>query len=708
MDITFFKSKPKLPDILQSEVAECGLASVAMCLQFHGLSATLPLLRNKYNLSKNGSSIADLSTICENEGLVADVYELGMEHLEELPLPAVVHWDLCHFVVLKSVSKKKCVIHDPAVGVRELPLSEFSKHFTGIAMSVIKGQGDIFSSSKTFWEQQNERAASPLTFKGIFQRSRGLGKGLVSLILLTLVAQVIVMLFPVITQLVVDDFIGAGEDRHLLGIIMGGVGLTIFLFFVRMIRGWASIVLGYHWHAGFSSYFFQRLVRLPVAFFESRNIADVNTKFRVLDKLKSSFTEQLVNGLIDGLMSALTLGVMFAFMPSLAIISLIFLIVYSIIRIYLVNKEIKHTGRFFTEDVMETHTFFETISNMLSVKLYGKENSRYQYWKGFYLKKMNAAVTLQKLKLWYTSSSEFLGHAERLIILFIGALAVIEQQITLGMMFAFFAYREIFSMQSKSLLDNVLSFKILRVELDRLSDIEVAEVEDDMLGDSAVKPEINGEVAASNLGYAFPGASESVLNNVNFTIKPGEKVVITGPSGSGKTTLIRLLAGVMSPSQGDVIVDGHLLKGMGHHHYRKNIAFISQQEGLISGSIFDNIAFSSDKIDKEKAAAAAKAAHVYGEIMNLPMQFHTLIAGHHASMLSGGQVQRILIARALYSEPKILFMDEATSALDSEMAKKVSKTLDDMNMTQISIAHRLETIEAADREIKLENINDRY
>ena len=702
MDISFFSNHKKMPVILQNEVAECGLASLAMCFNAYGLDISLAQLRSKYRFGKDGMSIADLSNICESEGMIGDVYELGMEHMSDLGLPAILHWDLSHFVVLRKIRGRSFFIHDPALGEIVLSADEVSKHFTGYAMMVEKGQTEDFDIAKTSWEKANQKAKSLLTFTELYSRSHGLGKGLANLIILTFIAQVMVMCIPLISQVVIDDFVGAGEDAYLSYIIAGGIGLTLFVFVVRLFRGWASIVIGYHWHAGFSSYFFQRLVRLPVSFFEARNMADINTKFRVLDKLKDSFTEQLVDGFIDGMMSVVTLVVMFIYMPILASVSFIFFVIYAVVRIYLVNKEVRFTGTFFTESVKESHTFFETISNMLAVKLYGREGARYQQWKAFYLRKMNATVALSKLKLWYTSSNELLGQVERLVILFLGASAVIKQEITLGMLFAFVAYREIFSIQSKSLLDNILTFKILRVDMDRLSDIEMQDLEQNMLGDSSIKKPIAGSIRVVELSYCFDGSRVPLLQNLDIAIEKGEHVVITGPSGVGKTTLIKLLAGVIEPTQGEILVDNMPMNAIGKTHYRKHVAIISQQEGLISGTLFMNIAFADMTIDEDRVYESAKRAHVFDEISNMPMQFHTVVTGSHSSSLSGGQVQRILIARALYANPSILFMDEATSALDPATEKKVVATLSNMNITRISVAHRQETIATADREIKLQ------
>ncbi|MEM0912522.1 MAG: peptidase domain-containing ABC transporter, partial [Pseudomonadota bacterium] len=660
MDISFFGHKKKAPVVMQNEIAECGLASLTMCFNWHGLDVNLHQLRSKYPCGQEGMSIADLSDICENEGLIADVYELEMDEMSELTLPSILHWDLAHFVVLTKISGKRYIIHDPAIGKLSLTNEEVSKHFTGYAMMIEKGQADAFNSAKSKWEEGNEQSRTLLTYTELLRRSTGLGSGLLNLILLTFIAQLMVMCIPLITQVVIDDFVAIGDRSYLLALIAGGIGLACFIFIVRLFRGWSSIYIGYHWHSSFSSYFFQRLVRLPLTYFESRNIADINTKFRVLDELKESFTEQLVDGFIDGMMSLVTIIIMFVFFPVLAAISLLFFVIYLTIRAYLVNKEVQYAGTFFSESIKESHTFFETINNVLAVKLYGKEGSRYQQWKTYYLKKMNATVYLSKLKLWYTSGNEFLGQVERLIILYIGAVAVIEQQLTLGMLFAFIAYREIFSTQSKSLVDNLLKFRVLRVDMDRLSDIEVQDVEKNMLGDNAIKHPIEGSVETKDLSYTYPGSNLPIFSDLNISVTKGEHVVITGPSGVGKTTLIKLLAGVIEPTRGDILVDAKPLSSIGKRHFRKHVAIISQQEGLISGTLFMNIAFADMVIDEARVYEAAKQAQVYDEVMDMQMQFHTVVAGNHSSGLSGGQVQRILIARALYARPAILFMDEAT------------------------------------------------
>lgn len=694
-----FFNRRKLPVFLQDQIAECGLASAAMCLSYYGVDIDLPLLRQKYPVTSHGMNMHDIVTIFEHEGMVADVYELEMEHLTELPLPAILHWDLCHFVVLKKVSKTHCYYHDPALGEMRITLEEFSNHFTGYALTMNIAKPTEFDRVKSAWETLAK--SGRLTLSELFKRSKGLGKGLAYLSFMTIVVQLLTMSIPLITQLIVDNFIIAGNSDYMIAILMGGAGLVLFRYLAEMLRGWALLFVGYRWHATFSSYFFQRLLKLPLSYFEQRSVADITLRFRVLDKLKDTLTTQVVQGVIDGIMSVVTLFAMFAYDVTLGFISLVFMVAYALVRTYFMQLEISGTRQHLMNKVLENHSFLESLNNVMSIKIFGRESARYQQWKKHYLKATNAEISLARSRLWYSAWDKLFDGGERLLLLWVAALAVINESMTLGMMFAFFAYREIFALQSKSLLNNIMSLKVLGVELGRLSDIEIAETEKNLLGQPGVTPDFKGKLEVKGITYRHPGEESPLFENLSFSVEAGENVVITGPSGCGKSTLVKILVGLLPVDRGEIFVDGIALEDIGIQAYRDHVAAVSQSEGLIAGSLLENICFFDKKADMGQIVGAAKKAYIHEDIVSMGMQYNTLVSGHHNHGLSGGQVQRVLLARAIYAKPTFLFMDEATSALDSVLEQSLVASLASLPMTRISVAHRQETIDMADREINL-------
>lgn len=355
------------------------------------------------------------------------------------------------------------------------------------------------------------------------------------------------------------------------------------------------------------------------------------------------------------------------------------------------------------EKIKETGSFFDTIQNAQSVKIYGRQEKRYQQWKKYYLSAANESISLTKAKLWYSTSEGLFEGVENILLLCAGAYAVISQSMTLGMLFAFFAYRTIFTNQSKSMINNLLELKLLTVHLDRLSDVENEEIESNLIGTITLNDEIKGEIEVRNVSFKFTGSKEYLFENVSFKISAGENVALTGPSGCGKSTMMKLMMGLIQPTSGKILIDGLDINDIGLNQYRKHIAAVSQMEKLITGNILDNITFFDDNPSLKKAIDAARKACIHDDIQKSPMQYQTIVSDT-SSTLSGGQAQRVLLARAIYKNPSILFLDEATSSLDQKNEKAIVKSLIELNMTRVSIAHRAETIAMADRIIDFEKL----
>jgi ATP-binding cassette subfamily B protein RaxB len=697
MNLSFFNNQ-KLPVILQDQIAECGLTSVTMCFNFHGLNVELSSIRNKYPVSNLGSSLHDLIEICQHEGFVADAYEMEIDDFPELKLPAIIHWDLNHFVVLKKIKGNTFTIHDPAIGEINYTKSEFSKHFTGFSLEISPGKSSDFDAVKSAWDKKEQETS--LSLYQFIKRTSGFYKSFGFIMFMTFVAQLLSMSIPSITQVVIDDFIVSQTTEYMWVFIVGGLSIILFRYFADLIKSWSIIFIGYRWHANFSSYFYTKLLKLPLNYFETRSVSDIFSRFSALDHLKEALTDRVVQGVIDGFMSIVTIIAMFFYSPKMASISLVFVLIYFILRVYVVSKEIQANKKHIVEKVKETNSFYDTLANIQSVKIYGKETERYQQWKKYYLSAANESINLSKAKMWYSSSENLLSGLENIILLGVAATVVISGELTLGMMFAFFAYQIIFAAQSKSMLNNILEMKLLGIHTDRLNDIEINDAEQNILGQPGIKPEVKGKIEVKNLHFKYPGTEKPLFDNFNMTIEPGENIVLSGPSGCGKTTLIKIIMGLIEPQAGEIIIDGINIKTMGLQHYRKNIASVSQKESLVSGSVLDNISFFSKPIDMERIVESATKANIHDDIMLLPMQYQTL-SGDIGSTFSGGQEQRILLARALYNNPKILFMDEATSFLDQKTEKEIVKTLKALDVTRVSIAHRQETINMASRVIKI-------
>jgi ATP-binding cassette subfamily B protein RaxB len=698
--LTLFSNK-KLPLYLQDQLSECGLTSLAMILKYHKFDVDLSSLRNKYPISLEGMSCADITEICEAEGFIGDTYEMEMKNFPQLVLPAILHWDLSHFVVLKSIKNNKFIIHDPAIGELTLTEKDVSKHFTGYAVQIEPMLNELYQDSKKEWE--NKDKDNRLTLGYFFRKTVNIKKSMGFILFMTLIAQILTMVIPAITQVIIDDFISGSTTDYMWYFIIGGLMIVVFRFLAQIIKGWAVIFMGYRLHASLSSYFFKRLVKLPMSYYENRTVADIFSRFGALNELKDTLTERVIDGVIDGFMSIITITAMFFYSPFLASITLGFMLAYLLLRYYFLSKQMINNQRYIMEKIKENGSFFDTIHNAQSVKIYGREEKRYQHWKKFYLSSANESVELTKAGLWYGSSEGLFEGIENVLLLCAGAFAVINESMSLGMLFAFFAYRTIFTGQSKSMINNVLELKLLTIHLDRLSDVENEEIEANLIGKNISSNVTKGEIEVRNLSFKFTGSKEFLFENVSFKIKAGENVVFTGPSGCGKSTLIKIIMGLMQPESGKVLVDGCDINDIGMIKYRKHIAAVSQMESLIAGNIMDNITFFDDITSMERVVDSAKKACVHDDIIKSPMQYNTVV-GDTSNTLSGGQAQRVLLARAIYKQPKILFLDEATSFLDQSSEKAIVKSLKELPMTRISVAHRMETIAMAEREIKFEDL----
>ena len=685
--------RAKLPLILQTEAAECGLACVAMVAGFHGHRTDLSTLRRQHALSLTGTTLADLMTIAGRLKLGVRPLRLELDDLGRLRLPCILHWNLDHFVVLKRVSPKTVTILDPAVGERTLSLEDVSRAFSGIALELWPGP--------EFKRVENRQRIS---IRGLVGRVHGLARSVTEILLLAAALEVVGLCSPLFLQWVLDEAVVAA-DLDLLAMLAVGFGLLVIVQqILAAVRSWAIVYLDTAVSAQWRANVFAHLIRLPVQYFVKRHLGDLVSRFNAVDQIQKTVTTAFLEAVLDGVMAITTLVMMLIYSPLLTTVTLGIMAVYALLRWFwhaplmaAMEEEIVHTAK------QQSH-FLETLRGIRTIKLFQRQEQRRIAWVGLAIDEINAQVRMDRLHVLYKTTNGLLLGLENIAVIWLGARMAIGGEFTVGMLIAFNAYRTQFNARVGALIERIFEIGALRVQAERLADIVLTEPEPELAGANsdpirraaALAPMI--EVAA--LRFRYGDSDPYILDGVNFTVDAGESVAIVGPSGSGKTTLLNVLLGLLPPSEGDVRIGGVSVLELGSEVLRRLVGTVLQDDVLFAGSIADNISFFDPQADSAWIEECARMAAIADEISLLPMGYNTLI-GDMGSVLSGGQKQRILLARALYKRPAILFLDEATSHLDVVREKQVNQAVASLQMTRVIIAHRAETIATADRVITL-------
>jgi ATP-binding cassette, subfamily B, bacterial CvaB/MchF/RaxB len=683
----------RLPMILQTEAAECSLACLAMVAGYHGQHSEITDLRRRISVSLKGVNLKDLIAMADRLGFVCRPVRLELDELRMLKTPCILHWDFNHFVVLKSATRDSIVIHDPAAGVRRLPLATVSQHFTGVALELAPVGGF-----------EPAQAAPRVRFRSLLGRMLGLKRSLSNLLLLALAIEVFALVGPFFLQWVVDHVL-ATADRDLLVTLALGFGLVVLLkTAVSAMRGWIVIVMGASLKVQGRANLFSHLVGLPSAYFEARHLGDVMSRFGSQETILQAITTDVVETVLDGLLATLTLAIMFVYSPLLATTVLGGALLYGMLR-WATYTPLRHAS---AEAIIwaarrDTH-FLETLRGIKTIKLFNAQEGRRAHWLNLLVEAVNRQLTTQKLRLLFNTSNALLIGALAILVVWLGALKVMDNAMSIGMLLAFLAYKDQFLARVSKLIDRAVDLTMLRLHAERLADIALTapEPHESSLDSGGVRPPVGIEVR--NLRFRYSENEPWVLDGVNLRVEPGETVAIVGASGCGKTSLLKILASLLQPAHGEILVDGEPLANIGMSRWRSMIGVVMQDDQLFAGSVADNICFFSEHPNQERIEECAKLAAVHKEIVAMPMGYNTLI-GDMGTVLSGGQKQRVLIARALYRQPSLLLLDEATSQLDITAEAAVSGAIRAMRVTRIIVAHRPETVRSCDRVIRLTNPN---
>ncbi|MEX0447693.1 peptidase domain-containing ABC transporter [Xenorhabdus sp. SGI246] len=679
----------RIPKILQTEAAECGLASLAMVFHYHGLQIDLSSLRSQFGISTRGATLPVLINIATALKFKTRAVSLDLDELHALKTPCILHWDMNHFVVLVSVKKNKITIHDPAFGQRVMNAQEFSRHFTGIALELWPGN-DFIPVKK-----QNR-----LRIISLLNNIQGIKSALGKIFFLSVAIEAINILLPVGTQLVMDHVIVA-QDHSLLTIIC--CGLLFFILFkvcVSTLRSWISITMEAFVDVQWKSGVFDHLMKLPLAYFEKRKLGDIQSRFGSLNIIRTTFTQNIVNGIIDTIMLISVFVMMLLYGNWLVWIISGFTIIYIIVRFLTYQYYRQLSEEQIVKEARANSHFMETLYSVNTLKALGLCETRAKSWLNLNIDTLNSNTKLNKISSIFNIINVFITTCEQIIILWLGASLVIDNQMTLGMFVAFNAYRGQFADRASNLIDMAIKLRMLNLHNERIADIVLSEPEREA---PAREIGVSGQpvdLTVHDLHYQYDSLSKPVISGFNLNVKAGESVAIVGPSGAGKTTLMKLMSGLLEPDKGTILMNGLDINVIGLNNYRKCIACVLQDDKLLSGSIAENISGFDPSPDIYLIQECAKRCSIHDDILLMPMGYETLI-GELGNGLSGGQIQRLLIARALYRRPSILFMDEATSHLDLTNEAYINESISALNITRIIIAHRPSTIKSADRVISI-------
>ncbi|MCL1037973.1 peptidase domain-containing ABC transporter [Shewanella submarina] len=682
-----FTGGSKLPVIQQTEAAECGLACMAMISAYHGHNVGLYQLRQLHKLSVAGATLKGLTLLADKLGFSHRAIKCELDGLEQLQTPCILHWNMDHFVVLKSVGKNGICIHDPALGERKVSMEEVNSKFTGVALELMP--------TARFEQEKQEPKAS---FSSLWSNLDGWKQSLVTIFTYSMLLQVFILAMPVFMQLTVDEVL-INDDENLLMVLALGFGAILLMqTLATALRSLLIMLLGNQLSLQMNANLVRHLFKLPMDYFEKRHIGDVVSRFRSLESLKNLLTTTLIEGLVDGLIIIGLLVMMYLYSVELMLLVMLASVLYLGLRT-ISFKTLRDVSR---EQIITTarkdSNFMESVRGIQSIKLFTRESDRLNLFNNHNVDTANAGIKVERWRVLFRWSNMLIFGLENILVIYLGATMVMDTLMTVGMLLAFISYKTQFEQKTGNLIDKYIEFRMCSLHLERLGDITLTETEQD-LGERDETRQISGSLELADIRFAYSDESPDILRSVNLSVQQGESVAIVGPSGCGKSTLMKVMLGLLSPSSGKVMVDGLDVRKMGLVNYRSQVASVMQNDHLLSGSILENISFFSEQPDELWAEECAKLAGVHQDILNLPMGYRSLI-GDMGSSLSGGQIQRLLLARALYKKPSILFLDEATSNLDLATEQKVNQAIKSLNITRVMIAHRPQTIMSADRIIR--------
>ena len=683
-----FSGLHRVPVIRQAENAECGLACLAMIASYFGAESDLHSLRNSLGVSTRGTSVSDITKLAGLMNMQSRAVRCELNELELLRCPAILHWDMCHFVVLVRYTRKHIIVHDPAQGRVRYLHSEVSSRFTGVAVELSRAANFVRSAS-----------ARRLTVRSFLPFVRDVTKPLIQGLLLSGVLQIFAVLSPLFMQLVIDEAV-IRSDVNLLGLLCFGFALlAMFEIAISIMRSLVFQYIGHSMSLRMEFSLFDKLLSMPLSYFHSRQIGDIQQRFSSLAPVQELLVSGGVTIVLDGLLGFAMALVIFIYSPviSMWVFAVLSVTMFMDIMFMLWARRVE--AKLVSDGAKESSSFLETLRGINYIKMAGSEEQRSEHWRDLSIETANTAIRLGNTEIYYSSARSAVVAFGNIFTVYLIGVSVMSGSMTIGMMTAYLAYKTQLEQRFSGLFSVAISWGMLRVHLDRLADIFFSNSEPKSRGQLSDR-NLSGRLRLEAVSFSYASNEEPVLNDISLEISSGEFLAIVGPSGVGKSTLLYILAGLYRPNSGKVFMGGNEVRDNDIRQVRAQVGAVLQDDTLMAGTILANISGFEASPVFERAKYSAEIAAIASEIENMPMGYYTFV-GDMGSTLSGGQRQRIMLARALYRMPNLLVLDEATSNLDPETERTVVSRLRSMGVTIVAVSHSEIVNQAADRVIDI-------
>jgi subfamily B ATP-binding cassette protein HlyB/CyaB len=677
----------------QAEEMDCGAACLAMLCRHYGIAMTLGKLREMANVTTQGATLDSLARAGEALGFGTRGVQCTFDALQGFELPFIVHWEGYHYVVVYGVSPRQVWVADPAVGFKKMSVEEFERGWSGTCLVFTPGQELV----------QLTAARSPwLRFVGYLKPYK---KILLHLFLATFVIQMLGIVPPMIIQNILDGVVVHQNVSLLHLLILGLVISTAFTQIMSTVRAYLANYMVRNLDFSMMAQFFKHTMSLPYSFFAKRKTGDILARFQENQTIRSFLTESTVTTLLNLLMVFIYFTILFLYNVKLTLLLIAFVIPIMAVTVVATPKIKDYAREVFTAST-DAHSFLmEALGGIETIKGMGSERPVRLKWEKKYVKALEVQYRSQSFNILVGLASQLLNAATTIVILWVGASLVLERELTIGQLMAFNALMGSVLAPLMGLVGLWSRLADATVAMERLGDVLDIEPEQKPadLASRVVLPDLQGQISLDRMYFRY-GDSDTpyVLEDVSIDIKPGELVAIVGRSGSGKTTLAKLLVGFYPPTEGKILVDGYDMSVIDKDYYRAQVGYVMQSNLLFSGTIAENIASGDDSPDRRRIEEVAKMADAHAFISKMPLAYEQVV-GERGIGLSGGQVQRLCIARALYHDPRLLVFDEATSALDTQSESNIIANMQAIlaGRTAVIIAHRLSTIMRADKIVVL-------